>query len=250
MLTNSPETGACRTLSADDRARVQNAQPGSLTGLDCPICRNRGYVFKAVNGAVVACECRCMPKRRSIRRISESGLADLLEVMTFDRYETPEPWQKTAKAAAMDYAENGDGHWFMATGNPGTGKSHLCTAIAGALMDRGRDMRYMLWRGDSVRLKAMITDAGSYQEEMCRLKAVQVLYIDDFLKGKVTEADVNLAFELLSDRYNRRHAATIISSEKSVEEILDIDEALGSRIYERCKGYLVRTGRQNWRLRK
>ena len=32
---------------------------------------------------------------------------------------------------------------------------------------------------------------------------------------------------------------TIISSEKTLREILDIDEAVGSRIYEMAQGYIL-----------
>ena len=35
-----------------------------------------------------------------------------------------------------------------------------------------------------------------------------------------------------------------------LEEIMDLDTALGSRIYEKSKGsYLLMTGEKNWRLR-
>lgn len=62
---------------------------------------------------------------------------------------------------------------------------------------------------------------------MHELKMVYVFYIDDFIKETVTDADINIAFELLNARYNDHEKLTIISTEKS------IDEALGSRIYER-----------------
>jgi DNA replication protein DnaC len=66
----------------------------------------------------------------------------------------------------------------------------------------------------------------------------------------VTPADVNLAFEILNYRYVNRRLVTILSSEKTIEEILDIDEAVGSRIFERCKGHYVKfVGKENWRLR-
>ena len=75
-----------------------------------------------------------------------------------------------------------------------------------------------------------------------------MLYIDDFFKGSVSDADINLAFELLNDRYNSKRM-TILSSERSVEDILELDEAIGSRIYERSKGFYARLPAKNWRLR-
>ena len=65
-----------------------------------------------------------------------------------------------------------------------------------------------------------------------------------------TDADVKLAFELLNARYNDTAKLTLISTEWSLEGLLDIDEALGSRIYERAKKHWLNfNGRQNWRLR-
>lgn len=248
MLQN-PETGESVTMSAEDKADAYNRASGSLTDFDCPICHNKGFIAEARDGAMITRECECQAKRRSMRRIRYSGLADLMDVYTFQRFETPEEWQKTAKAKAMQYVTDGAGKWFFITGTPGTGKSHICTAIAGALMSGGKDLRYMLWRSDAARIKALITDAEAYAAELGKLKTAPVLYIDDFFKGKITDADVNLAFELLNERYSRRRTMTLISTEKSMEELLDIDEAIGSRIYERSKGYCIRTGTQNWRLR-
>ena len=94
-------------------------------------------------------------------------------------------------------------------------------------------------------------DAELYADAVGRLKTIRVLYIDDFLKGNVTEADRNIAFEILNARYIKPECATIISSERTIGQILDWDEAIGSRIAERAKGFTMSvTGSgKNWRLR-
>ena len=174
---------------------------------------------------------------------------DMLENYTFEKYETPEEWQEIAKKKAINFVTNGSGKWFMISGTPGTGKTHICTAIAGELINAGKEVKYMLWRSEAPRLKAYINERDTYEKEMDFLRKVDVLYIDDFFKGTISEADINLAFELLNNRYNSRKLITIISSEKTVEQILDVDEALGSRIYERSKGYCLKMPSKNWRLR-
>lgn len=243
------------------RVEWENATPGTLTGVDCPVCLNKGYIRRmGEDGVAYSVECECMAKRRSLRRIEQSGLGDLLDRYTFDAYQTPDAWQKAAKQLALDYVESHDGKWFVASGTVGAGKSHLCTAICGALMDRGCNTRYMLWRDESVKLKAAVNDEAEYAKLMKPLKRVKVLYIDDFLKAgkdrttghaKVTEGDINAAFELLNARYNRRDLVTVISTELSMQQIMDIDAGLGSRIYERSKGFLLQIEGQNknWRLK-
>ena len=76
-----------------------------------------------------------------------------------------------------------------------------------------------------------------------------VLYIDDFLKGGASDADIRLAFEILNARYNDSKLKTIISSEMDLTAILNRDEALGGRIYERAKKNVLRAPGKNWRLR-
>lgn len=201
-----------------------------------------------------------MPKRRSLQRIRKSGLGDMLKRYTFENYQTLEEWQRSAKRAGLNYLADHDGKWFVAAGAVGSGKTHLCTAICGGLLDAGLEVRYMLWRDHGVQMKAVVNDSEAYSAMVEPLKQVKVLYIDDLFKTakddrgmkKVTSGDVNLAFELLNARYNRKDLITIISTELSIEQIMDIDEAVGSRIFERSKNFCLRFegAKKNWRLRK
>ena len=219
-------------------------------GIDCPLCENRGYLTRVdETGRLFARECECMSRRRSLRQMRRSGLADLLETNTFKTYRIPDEWTKSCKAAALNYVENGRGRWFYHSGKPGTGKTHLCTAICGKLLKRGEEVRYLLWREEVPELKALVQDAAAYKARMDELSSVPVLYIDDFFKGNVSPADLNLAFALLNARYNRHNTRTILSSELPLSEIRRMDEAIGSRIYERAKGYILHAppDARNWR---
>ena len=235
-------------------ADATNAVPGDLEGYDCPDCLNRGYFSRVdSNGYRYAEECRCMTIRRNRQRIKRSGMEDMVRRYTFFAWEEPERWQTLAREAAEKYAAKKSG-WFFVAGPPGTGKTHLCTALCGLLMERGVDTRYMLWRDVSVRAKAVVNDEAAYKALVEPLKRVKCLYIDDFLKtGKgqdPTTGDVNLAFELLNSRYNDSGKMTIISTERDVDQSLALDEAVGSRIYERSKRfYLSLAGKSNWRLK-
>lgn len=244
-------------LSEYEALRCQwgNAADGSLDGLDCPVCHNRGYMVEVDENGNQACvECSCMARRRSLKRIERSGLRDALASYTFDAFRTDEPWQAQMKQKAQAFLADNEGKWFAAMGSVGSGKSHICTAICGELLNAGLEVRYMLWRDEGARLKAAVNDSEAYSRLIEPLKTVRVLYIDDLFKtqaGKeVTQGDINLAFELLNYRYANKRLVTILSSEKTIEDILSMDEAVGSRIFERCRDYYVRlTGAKNWRLR-
>lgn len=238
------------------RAQWANEVETPKDGWDCPKCHGKGYtVLVNEHGHMESNRCSCMDARQSLARMKRSGLGETLEAYTFDSFQTPEKWQRDMKHRAMDYVADNEGKWFAAVGAVGAGKSHICTAICGELLKAGLDVRYMRWRDDGSRLKAAVNDSKEYLRMIEPLKSARVLYIDDLFKTQrdkpVTQGDVNLAFELLDARYIDRKKITVISSEKTLSEMLDIDEAVGSRIYERCKQSCVNlTGSKNWRLRK
>ena len=192
-----------------------------------------------------------MAKRKSLRLLRRSGLEDLVRDSTFKAYETPDEFTRRAKETALDYVQHGEDKWFYISGHPGCGKTHLCTAICRRLLGQNIPVRYFLWREDGPKLKTMVNnDADAYDRLMGEFINVPVLYIDDFFKGKVTDADMNLAFALINARYNRRRKTrTIFSSERSIAEIRKLDEAFGGRIAERADGYILNAPNNaiNWR---
>ena len=233
-------------------------------GYNCKICKNKGFIFKVVDGEngrfrQVCSPCKCDEIRRSIMRMKRSGLKDIIKDYTFDKFEDVEPWQKAIKTAAVEYAKNPEG-WFFLGGQSGSGKTHLCTAICREFLLAGKRVVYMLWRDDIVKIKGAITDGDEYGNLIDRFKKADVLYIDDLFKTgkaadntvqKPTGADINVAFEIINYRYNNPALLTIISSELSEDELLDIDEAIGGRIYERAKSITIGKSRdRNYRIKK
>lgn len=218
---------------------------------DCPKCLNRGdFAFIGEDGRLHLRDCACIAKRESLRNIHISGLSELLTRYTPENWQCREPWQRTLLECVQRYAERPEG-WFVLTGIPGTGKTHLCTILCGLLMERGYHTRYMLWRDFSQKAKAVINDADAYDELVKPFASARVLYIDDFFKtGRTlnratgqrepmspTVGDVHLAFEIINARYNNSKLLTVISSEMSLGDILDVDEAVGSRIAERARNW-------------
>lgn len=218
-----------------------------LGGVDCPICHNTGHLLYRKDGCTYTKECECMAKRRFLRRVRKSGMDDMLSRYSFETYETPDKSRAAIKQSAERYCTERGG-WFYIAGQSGSGKTHICTAICSSLIDKGCDVYYMAWRDESRQLKA-IMNTEELDAKMDYLKRVKALYIDDFFKGGVNDADVRLAFEIINARYNDTRLRTIISSELTLEDILNIDEALGSRIIERSRGYQGIAPKENWRLR-
>lgn len=229
---------------AKQRAEWANKIKGTLTGYNCELCLNRGFFMVAnENGTNSTVECKCMKTRKSLKILKKSGLEDLVKESTFKKFETDVEWREEAKKLAQAYAVNSDGKWFVASGEPGSGKTHLCVAICREYMLRGVETRYVLWRSLIKKLKASM-NTDKYESILDELRMVDILYIDDFLKvGRnhvPSESDIGIAFEIINDRYNKKNSITLISTERSIEEIMYLDTALGSRIYERSRGFYLR----------
>lgn len=244
----------CKRRTQEFNAAVGDLNSTSLGGVDCPDCHNKGVIMtnrQAENGLweTRVRECKCMTTRRSIRRLVCSGLKDVTSTYTFRRYEAEKPWQKRLKEAAMGYVQDiraGGTGWLYVGGQSGCGKTHLCSAVAAQLLKDGMGLRYMVWRDELRKLKA-VANSPEYGEMLNEWKTVRVLYIDDFFKAardqygrmQPSEADVRIAFELLNYRSNDKSLLTIISSELSLDEIADIDEAIAGRIAQHAAGHCV-----------
>lgn len=260
---------AASTLTLEERMQKRcddyNRTLGTLNdedGYDCRKCLNRGDIAEVTTGNTTMIyethvECSCMQIRRSIKRMKRSGLAESIKRCTFERFTTDEEWQRIAKDHAERFCHEEPGRWFFIGGSVGSGKTHLCTAIARHFL-YSVNVKYMLWTTESTRLKAVINDDEEYDRQMNVLKTADVLYIDDFFKPtnsddrtkQPTPADVRLAYDIINYRYVNR-LTTIISSERYLSELMDIDEATASRIAERSTGYcltITRDRSKNFRL--
>ena len=206
------------------------------------------------DGIPVMKQCKCLSQQKSLLMLRKSGILPLMKRCRFDTYNTTEDWQKEVKTTAIKYAKYPDDKWFYVGGQVGAGKTHLCTAIVASLIRRGYEAKYMLWRDEINEIKASVRE-NEYCDRVEYLKKVQVLYIDDFFyssDGRPTAGDVNIAFELLNMRYINR-MITIISSEYSVMQTVDISESVGSRIYEMTKNgscvTIAQDASKNYRFR-
>ena len=218
-----------------------------LDNVDCDKCDNIGQIPWMDENRIMHCrECECMKRRRSIRRLENSGLKKMVQKYSFDNYQTPNKEYMKIKTKALEFAKT-PAEWFFICGKPGSGKTHICTAVCSWLLDADWDLRYFLWRTDAAELKSMVNERDAYKKAMNRLRNAPVLYIDDLFKGSISDGDVNLAFSILNDRYNSTGKKTIISTELTIDEITEIDDAIAGRIRERSRGFFLKAPDVNWR---
>ncbi len=254
-LSNEIEHLAGMTQEEKQKLKVdlENKRVGSLEGYNCDVCYNKGFIMNYNNSVT---QCKCMKIRETYAQLRRSGLYEKVKSLTFKNYTVTEEWQKKCLEVCLDYCKNKE-NWLFLGGQSGCGKTHLCTATFGYLVKQGITVKYMSWRDDITELKQVITDSDIYQRRIIPLKIADLLYIDDFFKteqGKQpTQSDINLAYEILNFRYNNK-LMTIISSELTTGEIINIDEAIAGRILEMSqeKGHCIdiqKDRSKNYRLK-
>lgn len=195
--------------------------------------------------------CKCYEVNKAKRLWDTSGIDTEQAKQTFTTYET---WNKSsakAKEIATKYYKEFNTirheryNSIAFVGQVGSGKTHLSIALAVNFLKKDISVVYMPYRDVITRIKQNMLDEEYYQKELSKYKMAQVLLIDDLFKGKITESDINIMFEIINHRY-LNHLPIIVSSEFPVYKLLDFDEAVGSRILQMCKGYTVEIeGREN-----
>ena len=254
-LDQQPSTNLITSLQT--KVDRYNDEFGTLQGNDCSICKNKGYVMILDDGYTALKKCECLKTRQSKKIIEKSGLKQLIQEYTFEKFNANETWQRVIKDKAQEFVQDKQPHWFFIGGQVGAGKTHICTAIVNELMQQGHEALYMLWRDEIMKLKANVMEGNEYFQTIQAFKTKKVLYIDDLFKSErgkqPTTSDINIAFEILNARYNNPELITILSSEKILKEILGIDEAIGSRIFQRAGSYILelnKNSKMNMRLRE
>ncbi|HZG16933.1 MAG TPA: ATP-binding protein [Candidatus Bathyarchaeia archaeon] len=129
-------------------------------------------------------------------------------------------------------------------GNPGVGKTHVLMAACNNLMAKGVPVTYFPWVETWNEIK---DDFDLLHKRVNLLKDCELLFIDDLYKGRPmdehgkggpTAFQLEQLFAIVNYRYMEKKPI-LLSSERSFEQILKIDEGIGSRLYQMCRDYSI-----------
>lgn len=223
---------------------------------DCPICEDKGYTFKTdEHGYEVAVPCKCLAKKQSIEKMNRSGLTEVFKQKTINSFTVNNKWQLEAKFKVKQYIEDflkkGSNAGLILSGQPGSGKTHLGIGTMLELINNNIGCVYKEYLSMLTNLKQTSMDETDYIRELEKYTNPTVLFLDDFLKGEPTVADRKYIYKVINTRY-LKGMPIIISTEKSIKEILMFDEAVGSRIVEMAQNNIITFPRgieNNYRLR-
>lgn len=164
--------------------------------------------------------------------------------MTFETYEceTEQCERRKVKLEALRAAEAGTN--LILAGQPGTGKTHLATAIALRVMEHGQQALFRLVSAMLDEIQRAIRDSGDYDGLMRRFKTVPCLVLDDLGHENLTAARASYLHQIMDYRYVHRLQTIITTNAKSIEELCDWDKEeyikpIVSRVLERGKWVLM-----------
>lgn len=226
----------------------------------CSTCKDTGWV----EGPKGYRKCKCVVKAASQKQWEDSGL-NPNNIKNINEYKVYDNVTRIARDRSIDYSfkfceiRKEENNWIIFLGQPGAGKSHLTKAIGMALLNKNYKTVYMPYSEVIQQLKGSAVDIDKYSKVINKFKNAEVLIIDDLFKDKVksgklvaglTEVDIKHIYPLLNYRYNN-NLPTIISSECNPDMLIELDEAIGSRIIEKAAGRITvfKDERYNYRFR-
>jgi len=199
--------------------------------------------------------CECLKWKNLQKIFKASQITEEFRKLSFKNFVTDGKPKviKDAYDAAWEYFESFDEirnsrqNSIALLGQPGAGKTHLLTAIANYLM-RIKNVP-VLYFPYVEGFNDLRDDFDKLEEKLERMKNIDVLFIDDLfkpvgkddkgnIKPKATEWQIEQMYSVINYRY-LNYKPILVSSELTLDELADVDEALGSRIYEMCSDFTV-----------
>lgn len=226
-------------MSDEEILQEQLAYQKTMRGYEtqCQVCNGKGYIpyiryDQDGVGYIDNYICECVNSTKNLHRLEQSHIPTQ---QTFDSFKVTYGWQQKMLDKARDVLTNKS--WFMALGQVGSGKTHICSAIVIDLIYLGANVKYFQWTEEA---RELLYDAHKPAKE--ELKTVDVLYIDDLFKGGKTNepsnAEIKLFFEIINSRY-LNNKKTIISSEHNIDKLKEFDESTISRCIEKSGEHIV-----------
>ncbi len=202
----------------------------------CPECSDSGFVGTRM--------CKCFREMLITENIKSSGMGRLIEKQSFEnfdlqRYSYDADIYGRAKSNLRDakkYAESFPNvpPVLLLMGKTGTGKTHISTAIAKTLIERGFEVLYDSAQNIVAAFEAdrFKSGYGPYEPKGDKYLECELLILDDLGTEFVNQFTLSCLYNLINTRQNKG-LATIISTNLPAAEILQKYE---DRIYSRIMG--------------
>lgn len=186
--------------------------------------------------------------RRAQRRVKEANfpVAKTLEGFDFKRA-SHLPESLLRNLAEGDYIDNAEPILFL--GEPGTGKTHLATALGFAAAQQGRKVRFTT-AASLVTELIEAKDSRQLTSIVNRHARVDVLILDELAYLPLSRSDAELLFRVLGERQERRPIIVTTNLPFSEWTTMFPDPRLCKAVVDRLtyRAHIIDTGMESDRL--
>ena len=217
---------------------VELGYPADYTAprYDCAACHDTGYIGTDM--------CACMKKKLVLAGYESSGLGQLMSTQRFDNFDLSyyadgnrENMRKVLEFT-QKYAETFDpatSQNLLLTGGTGLGKTHLSTAVARRVIDRGYDVCYagavaLISDFERQRFGQGMTEEGAADTD--RYLTCDLLIIDDLGTEISNQFTAACLYTVINERINRRLPTMVNTNLKGKE----LQARYADRIFSRLVG--------------
>lgn len=202
---------------------------------DCPICSDTGFVDNRM--------CSCMREALTLAGIENSGFSELIAQQTFESFSL-DYYKSSPKAYEMmrrnyeflqSYANTfrpRESQSILMMGGTGLGKTHLSSAVAKRVIERGNDVFYTGATDlfSTFEVQRFKTYSNEPNELIERYYECDLLIIDDLGTEIINQFTVSTLYGLLNDRLSRKKP-TIVSTNFSKDDLLKkYNDRIASRL--------------------
>jgi DNA replication protein DnaC len=185
---------------------------------DCPICQDWG----AINGKICSCyKARLIEEQFKLSGISSLAKSQSFETFSLDYYENKDEMSELlayAKNYVDDFDKIKDNVLFV--GGTGLGKTHLSTAIAGALIKKGYGVVYETAQNIFFDFEndRFLDRFGGDEPTATKYLDCDSLIIDDLGAENINAFSVSCLYNIINTRLNKK-LPIIASTNFSSKEI-------------------------------
>jgi len=204
----------------------------------CPhaICDGTGFVLDEESNVARPCRCRDQRIARARTRSLDHEIPKKFQHVGFDRFPVTEMDPVLVRGVRLycqridAMIDKGQGLWF--SGERGTGKTTLAMLVAQHALKARRTVAIYTAPRLLTQIRNTYEEGAkeSYNELMDRLRAVELLHIEDMAVARPTEWVLEQFYTVVNDRYQDERAILFTAD---VDPPSKLAESVGERSYSR-----------------